>query len=102
MIMVGVLLASVLENRVRNISPVLFEVAIQNLVCRYILGLRSVTYSFKVTVTLTSAFRSRTDESRAYLLRISFDSFRVIRVRQYSRLKQVKTRGLEVLPPALM
>ena len=44
-------LAPFLRNCVRSISAMLFEVGIPNLVCRYILGLRSVTYCFPVTVT---------------------------------------------------
>ena len=39
--------------RVRCKSPIFFEVGIPNLVCRYILGWRSVAYHFQVTVTLT-------------------------------------------------
>ena len=39
--------------RVRCISPVFFEIGIPNLVCGCILGRRSVTYHFRVTVTLT-------------------------------------------------
>ena len=39
--------------RVRSISPIFFEVGIPNLVCGCILGWRSVTYHFRVTVTLT-------------------------------------------------
>ena len=38
---------------VRCISPIFFEVGIPNLVCGCILGLRSVTYHFRDTVTLT-------------------------------------------------
>ena len=40
--------------RVRSISPIFFEVGIPNLMCGYILGWHSVTYHFRVTVTLTS------------------------------------------------
>ena len=39
--------------RVRSISPIFFKKGISNLVCGYILGWRSVTYHFQVTVTLT-------------------------------------------------
>ena len=39
--------------RVRSISPIFFEVGITNLTCGYILGWQSVTYHFRVTVTLT-------------------------------------------------
>ena len=39
---------------VRSISPIFFEVGIPNLVSGYILGWWSVTYHFRVTVTLTS------------------------------------------------
>ena len=35
------------------ISPIFFEVGIPNLVCECILGLQSVAYHFRVTVTLT-------------------------------------------------
>ena len=38
---------------VRCISPIFFEVGIPNLVCGCILGWRSVTYHFQVTLTLT-------------------------------------------------
>ena len=40
--------------RVRCISPIFFEVGIPNLVCKCILGWRSVAYHFRATVTLTS------------------------------------------------
>ena len=53
---------------VRSISPVFFEVGISNLVCGYILGWRSVTYHFWVTVTLTSDLVFRIIMSGAYLL----------------------------------
>ena len=36
------------------ISPIFFEIGIPNLVCKFILGCRSVTNHFWVTVTLTS------------------------------------------------
>ena len=103
-IIAGVPLVSVLDNCVWRISPVLFEVAIPNLLCRYILGLKSITYYFQVPVTLTSTFSSRKVVSGAYLWRI-FDNFSVFGVRQNSCLnkhKTSKTRGLEVLPSALM
>ena len=38
---------------VRCISPLFFEVRIPNFVCGCILGWQSVTYQFRVTVTLT-------------------------------------------------
>ena len=38
---------------VRWISPIFFELRIPNLVCGCILGWRSVTYHFRVNVTLT-------------------------------------------------
>ena len=37
---------------VQSLSPTLFVVGIPNLVCGYILGLWSVAYHFRVTVTL--------------------------------------------------
>ena len=64
--MPGVLLVSVLENRVWSISPIFFEAAIPNLVCRYILGPQIGIYCFQVTVTLISGFSSRKVESRAF------------------------------------
>ena len=54
--------------RVRSISPIFFEVGIPNLVCGYILGWQSVTYHFRVTVTLTSDLVFRIIVSEAYLL----------------------------------
>ena len=56
--------------RARSLSPIFFEVGIPNLVCGYILGLRSVAYHFWVTVTLTltSDLVFRIIVSRAYLL----------------------------------
>ena len=54
--------------RVRSISPIFFEVGIPNLVCGYILGWRSVTYHFRVTVTLTSDLVLRIIVSGAYHL----------------------------------
>ena len=54
--------------RVRSISPIFFVVWIQNLVCGYILGWRSVAYHFRVTLTLTSDLVFRIIVSRAYLL----------------------------------
>ena len=33
--------------------PIFYEIGIPNLVCKCILGLQSVTYHFRVTVTLT-------------------------------------------------
>ena len=55
---------------VRCISPIFFEVGIPNLVCGCILGWRSVTYHFRVTVTLTltSDLVFRIIVSGAYLL----------------------------------
>ena len=44
-------LVSVLEKCVGNISPILFEVRIPNLVCGYILGLGSFTQCFRITLT---------------------------------------------------
>ena len=56
--------------RVRSISPIFFEVGIPNLVCGYILGLRSVAHHFQVTVTMTLTYDLvfRIIVSRAYLL----------------------------------
>ena len=56
--------------RVRCISPIFFEVGIPNLMCGCILGWRSVTYHFLVTVTLTltSDLVFRIIVSGAYLL----------------------------------
>ena len=48
-----------LNNRVRSISLILFEVGISNLVCRCILRLGSGAYRNWVTVTLTSDIVSR-------------------------------------------
>ena len=45
--------ASILENRTRNISGTLFEVAISNFVCGCILMLEIVARFFWVIVTLT-------------------------------------------------
>ena len=53
---------------VRCISPIFFEVGIPNLMCGCILGLRSVTYHFQVTVTLTFDLVFRIIVSGAYLL----------------------------------
>ena len=53
---------------VRCISPILYEVGIQNLVCGCIFGWQSVTYYFWVTVTLTSGLIFRIFVSGAYLL----------------------------------
>ena len=50
------------------ISPIFFEIGIQNLVCKCILGCQSVTNHFWVTVTLTSDLVLRIIVSRAYLL----------------------------------
>ena len=61
----GVLLASSYGNHVQSISPILFEVHIPNLLCRYILGPRSVTYCLRVAVT--SGFSSRKVKSGEYL-----------------------------------
>ena len=44
-----------------------FEVGIPNLVCECIMGWRSVTYHFQVTVTLTSDLVFRIIMSVAYL-----------------------------------
>ena len=44
---------------VRSISPILFEVGIPNSFCECTLGSRSVTYYFRVTVTLTPGLNSR-------------------------------------------
>ena len=56
--------------RVRSISPILFEVGIPKLVCKYISKWRSVTYHFRVivTLTLTSDLVFRIIVSGAYLL----------------------------------
>ena len=54
--------------RVKCISPIFFEVGIPNLVCGCILGWRSVTYHFLVTVTLTSDLVFRIILSGAYLI----------------------------------
>ena len=43
----------VFELSVRCISPILFVVGIQNLMCRYTLGFWSVAYYFGVNLTLT-------------------------------------------------
>ena len=40
-------------NKTENISPTIFEVGIQNLVCGYTLGSRSAIFCFRVTVTKT-------------------------------------------------
>ena len=55
---------------VRCISPIFFEVGIPNLLCGCILGWQSVTYHFRVTVTLTltSDLVFRIIMSGAYLL----------------------------------
>ena len=47
-------LTSDLVSRNWCISPIFFEIGIPNLVCKFILGCRSVTNHFWVTVTLTS------------------------------------------------
>ena len=52
---------------VRRISPIFFEVGIPSLVCRCILGWRSVAYHFWVTVNLTSDLVFRIIMSGAYL-----------------------------------
>ena len=56
--------------RVRCISPIFFEVGIPNLMCGCILGWQSVTYHFRVTLTmtLTSDLVFRIIVSGAYLL----------------------------------
>ena len=53
---------------VRNISLILFEIGIPNLVCGCILGWWSVMYHLLVTVTLTSDLVVRIIMSGAYLL----------------------------------
>ena len=53
---------------VRSISHIFFEVGISNLVCECIMGWRSVTYLFQVTVTLTIDLVFRINMSGAYLL----------------------------------
>ena len=57
------------KNCVWDISLILFEVGIPNLVCKCILGCRSVQFHFRVAVTLTSDLVSRISiiESGAYL-----------------------------------
>ena len=50
------------------ISPIFFEVGIQNVMCKCVLGWRSVTYHFCVTVTLTSDLVLRIILSGAYFL----------------------------------
>ena len=55
----------------RSISLIFFEVGIPNLVCECIMGWRSVTYHFQVTVSKTSDLVFRIIVSRAYL--ISFE-----------------------------
>ena len=52
------------KNSVRNISPILFEVGIPNLVCGYILGSQSVAYCLRVPVTLSSGLSSMKIMSR--------------------------------------
>ena len=56
--------------RVPCISPIFFEVGIANLMCGYILEWPSITYNFRVTVTLTltSDLVFRIIVSGAYLL----------------------------------
>ena len=54
--------------RVQCISPIFFEVGIQNLVWGCILGWQSVAYHFRVTVTFTSDLVFRIIVSGAYLL----------------------------------
>ena len=53
---------------VRIISLIFLEVGIPNLVCICILGCRSVTNHFRVTVTLTSDLVLRMTVSGAYIL----------------------------------
>ena len=53
---------------VRSISLIFFEVGIPNFVCICILGWESVTYHFRVTVTLTSDLVLIIIVSGAYLL----------------------------------
>ena len=53
---------------VRSISLIFFEVGTQNLVCICILGWESVTYHFRVTVTLTFDLVLIIIVSGAYLL----------------------------------
>ena len=64
------LLPSFKNSCVRCLSPTFFEVGIPNLVCRYILGLWSVAYHFRVTVNLilTSDLVFLIIVSGAYLL----------------------------------
>ena len=50
------------KKRVPSIFLILFEVAIPQLVCGYILGLRNVTYCFRVTVTLVSVLGKSSPE----------------------------------------
>ena len=53
---------------VQSISLIFFEVGIPNLVCACIMGWRSVTYHFQVTMTLTSDLVFRIILSGLYLL----------------------------------
>ena len=62
------LLPSFKNYCVRSISLIFFEVGIPNLVCICILGWGSVTYHFRVTVTLTSDLVLMIIVSGAYLL----------------------------------
>ena len=48
--MVGNELFCLSKPMVGSISPFLFEVGIQNLVCGYILGVRTITYCFQIKV----------------------------------------------------
>ena len=52
----------------RSLSPIFFEIGIPNLVCRYILGWRSVVYHFWVTLTFTFDLVFRIIVPRAYLI----------------------------------
>ena len=63
-------LASIVKNHVRSISPILFNAGIPSPVCCYTLGSRSITYYWRVTVTLTlnSGLNSRKIVCGAYLL----------------------------------
>ena len=53
---------------IRILSPEFFEVGIPKLVCRCILGWRSVAYRFRVFLTLTSDLVFRIIVSGAYLI----------------------------------
>ena len=55
-------------NCVQNISLIIFELGIPNLVCGCIFGLWSVMYHLRVTVILTYDLVSKVIMSGAYLL----------------------------------